>query len=87
MNVKFSIKINLFKPRKEKIYVYEPSAPPYYEKKFSIQMTKTLGGKYYSNTMKITQCEKKNPKTKKLVKTVKGSFIISGRKKSQIFTK
>ena len=28
MNIKF----NLFKPRKKKLKIYEPSAPPYYEK-------------------------------------------------------
>ena len=51
-------------------------------------MTKTwcLGGRHYSNTNNITQYEK-NPKTKKLVKTIKGTCSICGRNKSQIFTK
>ena len=31
MNININIKFNLFKPRKEKIKNYEPSAPPYYE--------------------------------------------------------
>ena len=31
VNINFSIKINLFKPRKEKIKNYEPSAPPEYK--------------------------------------------------------
>ena len=52
-------------------------------------MTKTycLGGRHYSNTNNITQYEKVNPMTKKLVKTIKGICINCGRNKSQIFTK
>ena len=52
-------------------------------------MTKTwcLGGRHYSNTKDITQYEKVNPKTKKLVKTFKGICNVCGRKKSQSFTK
>ena len=41
-----------------------------------------LGGRHYSNTNNITQYEKKNPMTKKLVKNIKGTCSISGRKKS-----
>ena len=52
-------------------------------------MTKTwcVGGKHYSNTNNITQYEKVNPKTKKLVKIIKDSSDICGRIKSKIFTK
>ena len=52
-------------------------------------MTKTwcVGGKDYSNTINITQYEKINPRTKKLVKIIKGICDICGRNKSQIFTK
>ena len=52
-------------------------------------MTKTycLGGRHYSDTINITQYEKINPKTKKLVKIIKGTCSICGRNKSQIFTK
>ena len=52
-------------------------------------MTKTwrLGGRYYSNTNNKSQYEKVNPKTKKLVKIIKGKCSICGRNKSQIFTK
>ena len=52
-------------------------------------MTKTycLGGRHYSDTINITQYEKVNPRTKKLVKVIKGTCSICGRKKSQIFTK
>ena len=52
-------------------------------------MTKTwfVGGKHYSNANSITQYEKNNPKTKKLVKILKGTCSICGRNKSQIFTK
>ena len=52
-------------------------------------MTKTLcvGGKQYSNTNNITQYEKVNPKTKKLVKIIKGTCSICNRNKSQTFTK
>ena len=52
-------------------------------------MTKTwcVGEKHYSNTDKISQYEKVNPKTEKLVKIIKGNCSICGRIKSQIFTK
>ena len=52
-------------------------------------MTKTwcLGGRHYSNTNNITEYEKVNPKTKKLVNIIKGTCSICGRNKSQIFTK
>ena len=52
-------------------------------------MTKTwcVGGKQYSKTNNITQYEKVNPKTKKLVKIIKGTCSICSRNKSQIFTK
>ena len=52
-------------------------------------MTKTwcLGGQHYSNTDNISQYEKVNPKTEELVKIIKGTCTICGRKKSQIFTK
>ena len=52
-------------------------------------MTKTwcVGGKHYSNTNIISQYEKVNPKSKKLVKIIKGTCSICGGKKSQIFTK
>ena len=52
-------------------------------------MTKTwcVSGKHYSNTVNENIFEKINPKTKKLVKIIKGNFNIRGRNKSQIFTK
>ena len=52
-------------------------------------MTKTwsVGGKHHSNTAHIAQNEKVNPKTKKLLKIMKGTCSICGRNKSQIFTK
>ena len=52
-------------------------------------MTKTycLGCRHMSNTNNITQYEKVNPKTKKLVKIIEGTCSICGRNKSQIFTK
>ena len=52
-------------------------------------MTKTwcVGGRHMSNTNNITQYEKVNPKTKKLVKVIKGTCSICGQNKSQIFTK
>ena len=51
-------------------------------------MTKTycLGGRHYSKTNNITQNEKVNPRTKKLVKIIKSVCSICGRNKSQIFT-
>ena len=52
-------------------------------------MTKTwcVGGRRYSNTNNIKKYEKVNPKTKKLVKVIKGSCSICGRNKPQIYTK
>ena len=52
-------------------------------------MTKTwcVGGKHSSNTNIISEYEKINPRTKKLVKFIKGNCDIGGRNKSQIFTK
>ena len=46
-----------------------------------------VGGRHYSNTNNITQYEKMNPKTAKLVKVIKGTCSTCGRNKSQIFTK
>ena len=52
-------------------------------------MTETwwLGGRHYSNTNNITQYEKVNPRTKKLVIIIKGKCAICDPNKSQIFTK
>ena len=52
-------------------------------------MAKTwcVGGRHYINTNKIIEYEKVNPKTKNLVKDIKGTCNICGRNKSQIFTK
>ena len=52
-------------------------------------MTKTwcVGGKHYSNTVNENIFEKVNPRTKKLVKIIKGKCNICNRIKSQIFTK
>ena len=52
-------------------------------------MTKTLcvGGKHYSNTVNENIFENVIPRTKKLVKIIKGTCSICGRNKSQIFTK
>ena len=51
------------------------------------KQTFCLGGRHYSNTDNIIEYEKVNPKTKKLVKIIKGKCSICGRNKSQIFTK
>ena len=52
-------------------------------------MTKTwcVGGRHKSNTNNIVEYEKVNPRTKKLVKVIKGTCSICGCNKSQIFTK
>ena len=52
-------------------------------------MSKTycFGGRHMKNTNNITQYEKVNPKTKKLVKIIKGTCSICGRNTSLIFTK
>ena len=42
---------------------------------------------HYSNTNNITQYEKRNPKTKKLVEIFKGTCTFCGRNESQTFTK
>ena len=49
--------------------------------------TYCLGGRHMSNTNNIVEYEKVNPKTKKLVRIIKGTCSISGRNKSQIFSK
>ena len=51
-------------------------------------MTKTwsVGGRHYSKTVNENLYEKVNPKTKKLVKIIKGTCSICGSNKSQIFT-
>ena len=56
---------------------------------YILQMTKTLcvGGRHKSDTNNIAVYEKVNPRTKKLVKIIKGTCNICGRVKSQIFTK
>ena len=46
-----------------------------------------VGGRHYSNTNNISEIEKRNPKTKKLFKIIKGTCSICGRNKSQIFRK
>ena len=52
-------------------------------------MSKTycLGGRHYSDTVNQNIYEKRNPKTHKVVKIIKGTCGICGRNKSQIFTK
>ena len=45
-----------------------------------------FGGRHYSQTLYQNIYEKANPKTKKLVKVIKGTCSICGRNKSQIFT-
>ena len=52
-------------------------------------MVKTwcVGGRHMSDTNNISQYEKVNPRTKKLVKIIKGKCDICGRDKSQIYTK
>ena len=52
-------------------------------------MTKTwcVGGRHYSESINQNVYEKVNPRTKKLVKVIKGTCSICGRNKSQIFTK
>ena len=44
-----------------------------------------LGGRLFSKTVNENVYEKVNPKTKKLVKVVKGKCAIGGRNKSQNF--
>ena len=46
-----------------------------------------VGGRQYSNTNNITHYEKVNPRTKKLVRVIKGVCSICNRNKSQIFNK
>ena len=52
-------------------------------------MTKTwcVGGRHNSKTNNITKYEKVNPRTKKLDRIIKGTCIICGRNKSQVFIK
>ena len=46
-----------------------------------------VGGKHYSKTNFIIEYEKRNPKTNKIVKIIKGTCTICGGNTSQIFTK
>ena len=52
-----------------------------------MKKTWCVGGRHYSNTNNLSEYEKRNPKTKKLVKIIKGTFSFCGRNKSQIFAK
>ena len=52
-----------------------------------MEKTWCVGGKHYSITSNIVEYEKVNPRTKKLVKFLKGKSDTCGRDKSQIFTK
>ena len=47
-------------------------------------MTKTwcVGGRHMSNTNNIVEYEKGNPRTKKLIKVIKGKCSICNRNKS-----
>ena len=49
--------------------------------------TYCLGGRHYSNTNNITQYEKVNPKTEKVVEIIRGTCNICNRNKTQIFSK
>ena len=57
--------------------------------KFSLLNDKKfcVGGRHMSNTNNYIENEKVNPKTKNIVKTIRGKCSISGRNTSQIFTK
>ena len=46
-----------------------------------------FGGGHYSQTLNQNVFEKVNPRTKKLVKIIKGTCNICGRAERQIFTK
>ena len=46
-----------------------------------------LGGRHYSQTLNQNVFEKVNHMTKKLVKIIKATCSVSGRNKSQVFTK
>ena len=50
-------------------------------------MTWCVGGRHTSDTNNFIVYERVNPKTKKLVKIIKGTCGICGRAKSQVFTK
>ena len=52
-----------------------------------MKKTWCVGRKHYCNTNKIIECEKLNPRTKKLVKIIKGNCDMCVRIKYQIFTK
>ena len=47
----------------------------------------SVGGRHYCNTVNQNVYEKKNPKTNKIVKIIKGNCDFCRRAKSQIFTK
>ena len=85
MNIKINVKINFFKPRKEKLKNYEPSAPPYYEQITTIKWQRL--GVLVVDIIVILIIKlntKRNPKTRKLVKIIKGRCSICNRNKSQV---
>ena len=45
------------------------------------RQTYCLGGRFYRNSNNIIEYEKINPRTKKLVKVIKGTCSICGRNK------
>ena len=51
------------------------------------KLTYCLGGRHHSETINHNVIEKVNPKTKKIVKVIKGQCEIGGRNKSHIFTR
>ena len=51
------------------------------------KQTDCLGGRHFSNTNKLVEHEKINPKTTKIVKITEGTCNICGRNKSQVFSK
>ena len=51
------------------------------------KQTSCVGGRHRSNTIDITEYEKINFKTQKVVQVMKGKCDICGRSKSQVLTK
>ena len=85
MNINIKTKFKFFTPKKNKNFDIERVLP------LTIlninDKDKVCWWKHKSKTNNFIEYEKMNPKTKKLVKIIKGSCSICCRNKPQIFTK
>ena len=87
MTINIKINFNFFKPKKNKIMIFNPLHHPNIQIFFSYR-TKTwcIGRRHYSESMSQNVFENLNPKTNKIVEVMKCTCNNCERNKSQIFT-